>query len=320
MSPIPADWYVSPFGRDTWSGRLPQPNADGTDGPFATLARARAAMREAPGTVWLRGGDYSLGESFVLTQNDSGTRAAPATYRAYPGETPRLLGGQRVTGFRPVSDPTVRARLSPAARDQVLEADLRALGIADLGQLRSRGFGRSLSAGGSAQGYRQPAAHLELFFGGYPMTLARWPNEGFVHIAGYVEPQADGHRGTIGTLEAGFTYEGDRPRGWQPSEDIWVHGYWAWDWANSYERIAHLDVDKRLIVTAPPHGQYGFRPGNRFYFLNVLEELDQPGEYYVDRQRGVLYFWPPSPVEASETLVSVVEGPLLDLQGRRTCC
>ena len=45
MSPIPADWYVSPFGRDTWSGRLPQPNADGTDGPFATLARARAAMR-----------------------------------------------------------------------------------------------------------------------------------------------------------------------------------------------------------------------------------------------------------------------------------
>ena len=47
---------------------------------------------------------------------------------------------------------------------------------------------------------------------------------------------------SIGTLPAGFYYQGDRPRSWQPSDDIWVHGYWAWDWANSYERVASLDL------------------------------------------------------------------------------
>ena len=48
-----------------------------------------------------------------------------------------------------------------------------------------------------------------------------------------------------------------------------MHGYWAWDWANSYERVQALDVDQHLIKTASPHGLYGFRKGQRFYFLNV---------------------------------------------------
>jgi len=316
MSPTISDWYVSPQGNDAWSGRLPTPNADCSDGPFATLSRAREALREhgAPGTVWLRGGDYVLTESFALTAEDGGTADAPVVYCALPGERARLLGGVRIPTFEPLSDPGISARLTPEARAHVVEADLAALGLSDYGQLRPRGFNRSLSVGGSPEGYRQPAAHAELFFDGRPMTLARWPNEGFELIAGYVEEQPDGHRGAIGTLPAGFYYQGDRPRSWQPSDDIWVHGYWAWDWANSYERVASLDLDRRLIVTAPPHGLYGFRTGNRFFFLNVLEELDSPGEYWVDRERGKLYFWPPSSWQASEALLSIVEEPLIDLR------
>jgi len=61
--------------------------------------------------------------------------------------------------------------------------------------------------------------------------------------------------------------------------NLWVHGYWAYDWANSYERVESIDRGARLIKTAPPHGLYGFRKGQRFYFLNVLEELDSPGEW-----------------------------------------
>ena len=80
-------------------------------------------------------------------------------------------------------------------------------------------------------------------------------------------------------MSEGFTYEGDRPRRWQNTDDLWVHGYWAWDWANSYERLDTIDHAQRLVKTAPPHGLYGFRTGQRIYFLNVLEELDQPGEW-----------------------------------------
>ena len=37
-------FFVAPNGRDSWSGRLAVPNADGTDGPFATVERARNAL------------------------------------------------------------------------------------------------------------------------------------------------------------------------------------------------------------------------------------------------------------------------------------
>ena len=97
-----------------------------------------------------------------------------------------------------------------------------------------------------------------------------------------------------------------------------MHGYWAWDWANSYERVAALDREQRLIKTAPPHGLYGFRKGQRFYFLNVLEELDQPGEWFLDRAAGVLYFWPPNgPGESSSVAatLSLLDQPLLRLSG-----
>ena len=63
------DVYVSPTGNDSWSGRLSDANAERSDGPLATLARARDLVRElklsgrlsGPATVWLRGGRYPRG-------------------------------------------------------------------------------------------------------------------------------------------------------------------------------------------------------------------------------------------------------------------
>jgi hypothetical protein len=185
---------------------------------------------------------------------------------------------------------------------------LRALGITNFGEMKSRGFGRPTTP-----------AHCELFFDGRPMTLARWPNEGeWTQIAGFPEAHAqnDGHGGRIGRLEDGFSFAGDRPRGWQDVRDLWVHGYWAWDWANSYEHVVALDRDQRLIKTAPPHGQYGFRKGQRFCFLNLLEELDQPGEWFLDRPSGILYFWPPPAAPQDVTAqLSLLDQPLLRLAG-----
>ncbi|MBI4586648.1 MAG: right-handed parallel beta-helix repeat-containing protein [Planctomycetes bacterium] len=303
---VPLEIYLAPGGSDENPGTLER--------PFATLERAREALRQLkkqgglpPGgaSVWLRGGAYPRGASFELGAEDSGAPGALVVYRAAAGEEARLLGGKAVAGFRPVSDPQVLERLDEKARAQVLEADLRAQGIQDFGRLRSRGFGRSTAP-----------SHLELFFKEKPMTLARWPDEGFVKIAALaeVDPAGDGHGGKIGKLEAGFRYEGDRPRRWKSAENIWVHGYWAWDWANSYEEVALLDVESRLVKTRPPHGLYGFRAGQRFYFLNVIEELDRPGEYYVDPRKGMLYFWPPEPVKDGDVLVSLLEAPLVSMK------
>jgi len=150
------------------------------------------------------------------------------------------------------------------------------------------------------------------------MTLARWPNKGFLKITGYPEPVGDNHGGTMGKLDAGFNYEADRPDKWADANDIWVHGYWAYDWANSYEHVATIDTQKRLIKTSPPYGNYGFRAGGhggRFYFLNILEEVDEPKEWYLDRRTGIMYFWPPTLLEQSTVVVSLVETPLIHMAG-----
>jgi|GEM_PF-175193 len=299
-----SDLFVAPDGDDRHAGTKEQ--------PFATLERARDAVRAARGTsrssitVWLRGGDYRRDGELEFSAEDSGTADAPVTWRAFPGETVRLLGGRVLPAFRPISDADVRARLAGDASDRVLEVDVRASGITDPGRLTSRGFGRPTSV-----------AHCELFCNGTPMPLARRPNEGeWLAIAGFPEANAkpDDHGGRIGRIEDGFEIADDRPFAWAPSDDIWVHGYWAWDWANSYERVERLERETRRVVTAPPHGLYGFRKGQRFCFLNVLEELDHPGEWYLDRQRGVLYFWPPEPEKPFEAVLSVLDRPLLRFQ------
>ena len=314
LSGFAAQFYVSPTGSDTNSGTRAK--------PFATLERARDEGRRlsqdrklARGglTVWLRGGDYLRTNALELTAADSGTADAPIVWRACKGESVRLLGGRKLSGFAPVTDPAILARLPETARGHVLQVDLGALGLADFGKMTSRGFGRPLSP-----------AHCELFFRGRPMTLARWPNEGaWEQIAGVPESGAtkDEHGGQVGKLDQGFLYRGDRPRQWKDTRDLWVHGYWSWDWANSYERVDSIDLERRLIKTAAPHGLYWFRQGQRFYFLNVLEELDQPGEWYLDRQTRLLYFWPPAPLEFKvqgsppEILLSLLSEPLLNLTG-----
>ena len=307
---MPKDLYVSPDGLDSNSGTEAR--------PFATPARARVALRElaaidrAGSTIWLGSGDYAVTDTFELTSKDSGQADAPVTLRAVPGENVRLLGGMTVSGFEPVSDRSVLERLTPAARKKVRQLDLKALGLKRLGRMRSRGFGRGITP-----------AHVELFYNGEPMTVARWPNasapDPFGRIADFPEGAGrdDGHGTQLGQLEAGFHYEGDRPQGWAASDDIWVHGYWAYDWANSYERIASIDKDQRHVTTHEPHGLYGIRPGNRIYFLNVPEELDEPGEFYVDRRGGMLYFWPPGPLTNAEVTLSLHEKPLISLRSAR---
>ena len=111
-----ATFFVATNGDDGWSGTLAEPNADGTDGPFSTLVRARDAVRhlrsekghrlsnplalghEGPITVMVRGGKYFLEETLVLNPIDGGTREYPTTYTAYPGEKPVLSGGVQVMG------------------------------------------------------------------------------------------------------------------------------------------------------------------------------------------------------------------------------
>jgi hypothetical protein len=299
----PTEFWIAPAGSDGQPGTREQPLASLEGGRDAVRRLKRQGPWPADGVVvWLRGGDYPLTRSFELTSVDSGRDGAPVTYRARPGETARVLGGQKLSGFRPVTDPKVLARLGPAAQAAVREVDLRALGIKDYAAFVSRGFTRS----------NQPA-HNELFFNGKPMPLAGWPEPGqWLEIAGY-PPESEMKADHLGGLGGGFYYSGDRPARWKPAPDIQLHGYWCVNWAETHEQVASIDLKRHLIRTEPPFGHTGFGKGQHFRFLNVFEELDQPGEWYLDRRARRLYFWPPADPAAGEALLSLLGTPLIRL-------
>ncbi|MBT7165945.1 MAG: hypothetical protein HN904_24405, partial [Victivallales bacterium] len=241
----PLQLHVATNGDNAWSGRLAAPNATRTDGPFASLERARDEIRslkvantvpEGGVVVEIAGGVYEPDRPLELTAADGGTPTAPVVYRARPGETVRLVGGKVLRGWQPVTDPVIRKRLAPAAREHIVQTDLGTHGIKDFGAMVS----------GTRWGQSSPG--LEVFFKDQPMTLARWPNEGFVKIVEVHGATEKNIRGTKGTVEGIFEYAGDRPRRWLGESELMVHGYWFWDWADQRMRVAAIDPEKRLIT------------------------------------------------------------------------
>jgi len=85
-----------------------------------------------------------------------------------------------------------------------------------------------------------------------------------------------------------------------------VHGYWFWDWSDQRQRVKAIYAENGTLEIAPPYHNYGYRKGQWFYGFNLLCELDQPGEWYLDREKGRLYFWPPSPLPTGRAVVSVL--------------
>ncbi|MBT4817864.1 MAG: hypothetical protein HN742_30415 [Lentisphaerae bacterium] len=290
-----AHLYVADTGDDTWSGRHPRAVTGG--GPFASLQRAQTEVRRLkqagalpPGglIVQLESGQFELNEAFALTAEDSGMPAAPITYRAAPGAKVRLIGGRQITNFTQITDSAIVTRLDDNARETVVVSDLQDLGITDLGSV----------VGNSNR--------LELFFQDVPMTMARWPNEGFTRIVDLVGGAPHKIHGIPGDKIGAFTYKGDRPQRWMDEPEVWLHGYWFWDWADQRQRIENIDLERKTITLEPPYHGYGYRRNQWYYAQNVLAELDAPGEWYLDKRAGKLYFWPPSSLTEGKAIVSVI--------------
>ena len=311
--------YVSPDGSDG--------NCGSRDLPFATIARARDAVREARknselsngAEVVVAGGRYALTEPIKLDARDSGTVGGPVVFRAAPGAKVSIAGSARipVAALRPVTDAEVLQRLDAAARSRTLCADLTALGFVQP------------SRPGAV--LRLPFNVPELFVDNERMTLARWPNEGWATVqsiisegtrlnTGYVSDSADPNKPRPRERQGGvFTYDGDRPSRWNPETALWLHGFWCFDWYDDAIQVAAIDSGKREITLKAPH-QYGVRQGNpsprRWRAVNLLEELDSPGEYYIDPVRNALYFWPGKELTGS-TLVTLasLNAALVEMKG-----
>ena len=122
---------------------------------------------------------------------------------------------------------------------------------------------------------------------------ARTPNDGFFRTAGplpeILDPRSE--RENPGA-KIGFVYrEGDLQH-WDNFEDVTIFLYHSW--TASMHRIDHLDPEIRVVrFTAPSGWPVGYWEREQRYFVeNYLEALDTPGEWYLDRRTGTLYYWP----------------------------
>src|SRR5690606_3853927 len=289
-------YYVSPDGNDQHEGTKSE--------PFRTIERAQEAVRkskaEEPGKsfeVILRGGTYTVEKSIVFNSGDSGLEDKPVVYRAMKGEEPVFTGSVELRNWSLLDDSVRLSQLSVEAQGKVWVTDLKVAGITR--------FGDATDAG----------VRPELFCDGQLQTLARWPNEGFVRAGkvkgGTLKPQDYLKR--QGTVEGIFEYIDQRLNRWANENDVHFGGYWYWDWADAFQRLDKIDTLSRTIFLREPFHHYGYRDSLRFFGLNLFSEIDAPGEWYLDRANGQLFWYPPegkNPNEASVT-ISVFDAPFM---------
>lgn len=238
------------------------------------------------------------------------------------GENAVLSGGfsVRAEDMQPLSD-AEKSRLCPEAAQRVRKFSLRSFGFSpdDWGKLRPIGaFSTARKYDGVEEGMS-----CELFADGRRMTLARYPNEGFLHIDGALDvgdvrefpeqnyfndwDQRRNHRGGAYIIDRNTAL---RAKGWREPEKAWMYGFFYHDWADSSTPVASLDAAHRTVRPAFV-SSYGCRRGGRYYFYNVLEELDAPGEWYLDRDSGELFLYPPEGMKEAE--LSLSERPVISV-------
>ncbi len=271
-------YYVSTQGSDSNDGSF--------DKPFATIAKAKEMVRQAVVngtypeegiTVYIREGSYYIDSTLSFDAYDSGTEDAPVRYMAYNNEDVRLTGGITIPydAFEPVSDDV--PLLYTAAKNNVLQVDLKALGIEDYGQLSRRGY--LIAAGVKPQ--------CELYVDKERMQLSRWPNAEWV---GTGEIIRSGARSQTGVLEgAEFTIDYDQPTKWTYSKDIYTSGVLGENYFYGYFPIEKIEKGKITLKEGAVKDYYS---KHFIRYENILEETDMPGEYYIDRETGMMYYYP----------------------------
>ncbi len=276
--------------------------------PFSSLAaaleNARNSDRVSGGTtILLAPGRYPVTERIHIPKELTGTADSPLVIRAATPGSATLYGGKVLKGFSPVSDPAVLRRLPHEARGRVLQCNLKSLGVSDYGELAVRGFG---------QGDSPPT--LELFANGKAQTLARWPNAGLVKAGKLVDPgDPNTNRPSV------FTYADERHARWTTAPDAWLSGYFHFLWAGSTLPVGKIDPASHTLATAQPYRLWGMgmneQQGILYHVFNLLEEIDQPGEWYLDRSSGVLYWYPGGNPANTTVELSLVSETLLSADG-----
>ena len=254
------NFFVSPRGNDNWSGKLAEPS--GNDGPFATMTRARDAVRSALKAskppegvrVVLRGGIYYFESPLDFGPEDSGKENAPVVYAAAAGERVVLSGGRRLEG----------GRWSEVNGQKAWVVDVPHV---KEGQWRFR----------------------QLFVNGARRPRTRLPKQGEYRIESLPGYSGDFLRSPTKQ----FVYApGDLLPAWRNLGDVEIVAVTRW--LDNRLPIQSIAAQTRT-VTFDRSSLFALLSGNKpgpYWVENVFEALDTPGQWYLDRPSGQLYYLP----------------------------
>lgn len=284
-------FYVSSSGNDS--------NPGTSQLPFATLHRAQQSVRESKRTavpirVLVRGGTYYLKSPLAFGPEDSGSEEAPVVYAAQSGESVTISGGLKLTcNWSPYKHGIMMASVPPGLE------------------------------------------FTQLFLNGKRQIRARYPNYDPSNPgkSGYIQAAAPIPAGTLNPYagaDEDMTFSTQAPRGiqfdpstfskskWSNLQDAEIHIYQAAYWGNLQWKIKGIDFATNSIWFGDGGQQIGAKwsrdpavlnQRSRFFIDNVFEELDAPGEWFLDKTKNILYYYPE---RETDLRAAVVEVPVLE--------
>lgn len=293
-------FYVSATGNDSNSGTKEQ--------PLRTVEQAVRRVKTKKKTnpdesckIIIRGGEYNIESPIRLGKDVAGTPNASTLIAAYEGEKVIFNGGSKLSfsEFKPVKDNKILNRLDKSARNKIVCIDLKAKSVKYDDGLFQHGFSPTKRDDNSSISM--------LFVDKEPLDLARWPNEGHIKIRDIVDTGSKPRweDPNLPLRGAKFTYAEDRFNRWREADDIWLYGIFAYGYADDNLKVKSIDFNKKIVTTEQPHtyGVYSSMDTSDwslkhsyqirgYHVYNLLEEIDIPGEYYLDRKTGMLYLYP----------------------------
>lgn len=303
------DFYVSKKGSDT---------NDGTkESPFLTIERAFEAVEamnrsnKSEIIVCIESGTYNI-NSLNISESRGGSENCRIIYSSYGDGEVVLNAGMNINSDDFVNSkeyPEIYQRLSEKAKDNIYVVDLTKapyqIGQEDWGKLYPIG---TYNTADRYQGDTTGPMYSELFVNGTRQMLARYPNEDYIYTDSVIssgkaledKPNGD----PAGDVFAVNDVLASRIQSWSNIENVWMYGFWQYDWADGSTPIESFNKENNSLTTKY-QSFFGTRENAPYYFYNCLEELDTDNEWYLDREKGLLCIYSSTGLKNAEINMSL---------------
>lgn len=282
--------YVSPTGSDSNNGTK--------ELPFKTVAAAKEYAKQIKLNdglpkkgidIILRAGEYR--ENIELLREDSGTESAPIKFKAYDGEEVTITGMDKIAPelFEKVEEKEILERLPENARENIYKLSPKAAGIKNKIEISAMG----------QLGVKNASTAI-ITVNGEKAKVASWPNEGYAAVEKISEDGA-------------ITIDYENVSKWQDLSYAWMHA-WVNGWYDASVRVKY-DTDAAGIKAYNSLAHGGIKQGAKVRFVNILEELDEPGEWYLNPEEQIIYIWLEAAPKDSEIKITAEKENLLKIFG-----